>query len=47
MVNCRVCNDTGTALSFTVDGEAEPEPCLCIAEAEYFAWLKLHGIEEE
>jgi hypothetical protein len=26
---CSVCDGTGTAVSFTVDGEKEPVPCLC------------------
>ncbi len=44
MINCRICEDTGTAVYFTADGEKEPEACLCKAEESYFSFLERHGI---
>ena len=44
---CSVCDGTGTAVSFTVDGEKEPVPCLCRCEPTYDEWLALHGIDKE
>lgn len=45
-MTCRKCGGTGTAVSFTVDGEKEPEPCLCVMEEDYFSFLQRHGIPE-
>ncbi len=46
-IKCKTCSDTGTAVSITLLGEAEPVPCLCRCEPTYSEWLELHGIEEE
>ena len=45
-MKCRRCNGTGTAVSFTADGEKEPEQCLCVLEEDYFSFLQRHGIPE-
>ena len=41
---CRICSGTGIKVIQTQFGEREQEPCLCLAENEFF---RLHGIEGE
>ena len=42
--NCNICSGTGIKVIQTQFGEHEQEPCLCLAENEFF---RLHGIDEE
>ena len=41
---CNLCSGTGIKVIQTQFGEHEQEPCLCLAEKEFF---RLHGIVEE
>jgi len=41
---CNICSGTGIKVIQTQFGEHEQEPCLCLAENEFF---RLHGIDEE
>ena len=42
--NCNICSGTGIKVIQTQFGEHEQEPCLCLAENEFF---RLHGIDGE
>ena len=41
---CRICSGTGIKVFQNKWGEHEQEPCLCLAEDDFF---RLHGIDEE